>query len=118
MATGTTALCARGVSPAQIRSCSMLSFMAWIWPFRLLPSLEVTEQLMTGRDTPQARPRATFEGTNTYGTFLSSQRRGRWRRISRGSASAASTMNSAMPRFRVFVASLAPCKEKEGFRYE
>jgi hypothetical protein len=24
---------------------------------------------MTGRDTPQARPNACFDGTNTYGTF-------------------------------------------------
>ena len=24
---------------------------------------------LTGRDTPQARPKAALEGTNTYGTF-------------------------------------------------
>ncbi|KAG7226411.1 hypothetical protein INR49_013823 [Caranx melampygus] len=59
---------------------------------------------MTGRDTPQARPRACLERTNTYGTFLSSQSSGRWRMISSGSASAAITMNSAMPLFRVLVA--------------
>lgn len=33
--------------------------------FNWLPSLVVTEQAMTGRDTPQARPRACLEGTNT-----------------------------------------------------
>lgn len=27
------------------------------------------EQAITGRETPQARPSASFEGTNTYGTF-------------------------------------------------
>jgi hypothetical protein len=47
-----------------------------------------THAAMTGRETPQARPRAVLEGTKTYGTFLSSQRRGRWRRISMGSVSA------------------------------
>lgn len=35
---------------------------------------------------------------------MSSQRRGKWRRISRGSASAAMTINSARPRLSVFVA--------------
>lgn len=64
----------------------------------------VTEVAMTGRDTPQARPRACLERTNTYGTFLSSQSRGRWRMISSGSASAAITMNSEMPLFKVLVA--------------
>lgn len=46
----------------------------------------------------------TLEGTNTYGTFLSSHSNGRCRRISSGSASAAMTMNSEMPRFSVLVA--------------
>ena len=45
-----------------------------------------------------------LEGTNTYGTFLSSHSRGRCSRISSGSASAAMTMNSEMPRFSVLVA--------------
>ena len=84
-------------------------------------------QAMTARETPQARPRASLLFTKTYGTFcdreiyhseqkvcgapttiriatLSSQRRGRCRRISRGLASAASTTNSEMPRFSVLVA--------------
>ena len=39
---------------------------------------------------------------------LSSHRSGKCSRISRGSASAAKTTNSAMPRFSDFVASLAP----------
>ncbi len=39
---------------------------------------------------------------------LSSQRRGRWRIISRGSVSAARITRSAMPRLRALVVSLAP----------
>jgi hypothetical protein len=46
-------------------------------------------------------------GKKTYGTFLSSQRRGRWRTISIGSTSAVRMMNSQIPRLRVLVASLA-----------
>lgn len=63
---------------------------------------------MTDLDTPHARPKATFEGTNTYGTFLSSHKSGKCIKISIGSASPAQTMNSVMPRFNVFVASFAP----------
>jgi hypothetical protein len=37
----------------------------------------VTEAAMTALDTPHALPSATLLGTYTYGTFLSSQRRGR-----------------------------------------
>ena len=37
-----------------------------------------------------------------------SQRRGRWRRIARGLVSAARMISSAIPRFSVLVASLAP----------
>jgi hypothetical protein len=33
--------------------------------------LVVIEAAMTGRETPQARPRAVLLGTKTYGTFLS-----------------------------------------------
>lgn len=46
----------------------------------------------------------TLEGTKTYGTFLSSHSRGRCSKISKGSASAAITMNSEIPRLSVFVA--------------
>ena len=42
--------------------------------------------------------------TKTYGTFLSSHKSGKCNRISSGSVSAASTMNSACPRLRVLVA--------------
>jgi len=66
------------------------------------------EAAITGRETPQARPRACLDGTKTYGTFLSSQRSGRCNKISIGSVSAVRTMNSAIPRFKVLVASLAP----------
>lgn len=85
-------------------SLSIASWTDWICGFSWEPSFMVTEVAMTGRDTPQARPSACLERTNTYGTFLSSQRRGRWRMISSGSASAAITINSAMPLFRVLVA--------------
>jgi len=47
-----------------------------------------------------------LDRTNTYGTFLSSHNRGRWSRISRGSASAAKTIISDKPRLRVFVAKI------------
>lgn len=46
-------------------SFSMASLSCWIWFFSWLPSLVVTEQAMTGRDTPQARPSAALDGTNT-----------------------------------------------------
>lgn len=72
------------------------------------PSCVITEHAMTGRDTPQARPKATFDSTKTYGTFLSSQRRGKWSKISNGSVSAAITMNWEIPLFKVLVASFAP----------
>jgi len=91
-----------------MRSRSICTFRAKIWVFSSLPSLVVTEQAMMGRETPHARPRATFEGTKTYGTFLSSHRSGKCMRISIGSVSAAITMNSEIPRLRVLVTSLAP----------
>lgn len=86
------------------RSLSIAIWTDWICGLSWDPSLIVTEVAMTGRDTPHARPRACLERTNTYGTFLSSHRSGRWRMISSGSASAAITINSAMPLFRVLVA--------------
>lgn len=64
----------------------------------------MTLALMTLRLTPQARPSADFDGTKTYGTFLSSHRSGKCSRISMGSVSAAMTINSEIPLFRVFVA--------------
>lgn len=86
------------------RSLSIAIWTDWICGLSWDPSFMVTEVAITGRDTPHARPRACLERTNTYGTFLSSQSSGRWRMISSGSASAAITINSAMPLFRVFVA--------------
>lgn len=88
---------------------------------------------ITGRVTPQALPRAAFDGTKTYGTFcgqemetfgnikhvcaiergpsgwfgmrtLSSASRGRWSRISIGSVSAAMMTTSLIPLLSVFVA--------------
>jgi hypothetical protein len=44
--------------------------------FNSLASLVVTLAAITGLLTPQARPRAVLDGRKTYGTFLSSQRRG------------------------------------------
>lgn len=85
-----------------------------------------TAHAITGRDTPQALPKAIknrvfYSGipyekkcevvyipcldlTNTYGTFLSSHNNGKCKRISKGSASAAITINSASPLFSAFVA--------------
>ncbi len=63
---------------------------------------------MTDRETPHARPRADLDEINTYGTFLSSQRSGRWSRIASGVVSAARTIRSEVPRFSDLVASLAP----------
>ena len=86
----------------------MESLSPCICVFSCEPSFVVTEAAMTGRETPHARPSACLDGTKTYGTFLSSASRGRWRRISRGSASAAMTTNSEIPRLSVLVASFAP----------
>ena len=43
--------------------------MFWICEVSWDASLDRMEQLTTGRETPQARPNATLEGTNTYRTF-------------------------------------------------
>ena len=99
----------------------MASLIVWIWLCSSRASLVVTLAATTARDTPQARPSAILDGTNTYGTFcrvskrygartrtLSSHSSGRCSTISIGSTSAAMTMNSQMPRFSVLVASLAP----------
>lgn len=45
-----------------------------------------------------------FDRIKTYGTFLSSHNNGKCNKISKGSASAAQTMNSEIPLFRVLVA--------------
>ena len=82
--------------------------MVWIWLCSSRFSLVVMLQATTGRDTPHARPSAIFDGTKTYGTFLSSHSSGRCSTISIGSTSAVITMNSQMPRLSVFVASFAP----------
>jgi len=76
--------------------------------FKSEPSFEVIEQAITGLETPQARPKASLDSTNTYGLFLSSHSNGKCSRISKGSASAAITINSATPRLSVLVASFAP----------
>ena len=64
----------------------------------------VTEIATTGLETPHARPNACLEGTKTYGTFLSSHSNGRCSKISIGSVSAAMTINSEIPLFKVLVA--------------
>ena len=45
----------------------------------------VIEAAITGLETPQALPKATLDGTKTYGTFLSSHSNGKCNRISIGS---------------------------------
>src|ERR1700733_11392987 len=102
----------------------MASLTVLIWLCSSLDSLVVTLAEITGLETLHARPRAAFDGTKTYGTFcieirirrelvelyvwnkctFSSHRRGKWRRISRGSVSAVRTMNSETPRLSVLVA--------------
>jgi hypothetical protein len=47
--------------------------MLVIWEASWEASLERMEQATTGRDTPQALPRAIFDGTKTYGTFYSEE---------------------------------------------
>ena len=64
--------------------------------------------MLKNNDTVRLSATIKSHVTNTHGTFLSSQSRGKCRRISSGSVSAAITMNSLTPRFRVLVASLAP----------
>ena len=86
----------------------MASCIVWICGLKVDPSFTVTEQEITGLDTPHALPNACFDLMNTYGTFLSSHNNGRCNKISKGSASAAMTMNSDIPLFNVLVASLAP----------
>lgn len=99
---------------------SMASLMARIWLDSCEFSFVVTDAAMTGRETPHARPSAVLLGRKMYGTFcmarvshvsgrrrrrtLSSHSSGRCSRISSGSVSAVSTMNSEMPRFSVLVA--------------
>ena len=86
----------------------MFCFKLSICAFNCDPSFVVTDAEITGLETPHARPSACFEGTNTYGTFLSSANKGKCNKISSGSVSAARTMNSQIPLFKVFVASFAP----------
>ena len=87
---------------------SRFSFRSVPPAFALLSSLPflllLSYSQLTGLVTPHARPRAALDGTNTYGTFLSSASSGRCSRISIGSVSAAITTNSEMPRLSVLVA--------------
>ena len=55
--------------------------------FPLLSLSAIIEIAITDRDTPAALPKAAFDLTNTYGTFLSSHKIGKCNRISNGSAS-------------------------------
>ncbi len=43
----------------------MASLTVWIWLWSSRASLVVTEAETTGRETPQALPRAVLEGTKT-----------------------------------------------------
>jgi len=53
---------------------------------RSLDSFEVKLAAITALLTSQARPNEIFDGTYTYGVFLSSHKSGRWRRIARSGA--------------------------------
>jgi hypothetical protein len=48
-----------------MRSFSTASFMLLIWDLSWEPSFVVIETAITGRDTPEARPRAAFDATKT-----------------------------------------------------
>ena len=50
-------------------SLSTLSLIVLIWLESSLFSFVVMLAAMTGRVTPQARPSAALDSTNTYGTF-------------------------------------------------
>lgn len=91
----------------------MASLSCWIWFFNWLPSFVVMLAAITGLVTPHARPRAAFDGTNTYGTFLSSARRGKWSKISIGSVSAAMMTTSLIPLLRVLVAAQSQKDDNE-----
>ena len=74
-----------------VNNFSIFCFKLCICGFNCEPSLTVILALITGRVTPQARPRACLLRTNTYGTFLSSHNNGRCIKISIGVVSAAMT---------------------------
>lgn len=54
----------------------MASFILFTCGLSCDASLDVIEQAITGRETPHARPSATFDGTKTYGTFCARGRQG------------------------------------------
>lgn len=60
-------------------SCSIWSLRVRIWLFSCDASLVVTEQEITGRETPHARPRATFQKTFGVHTNGHGRKRGKGR---------------------------------------
>lgn len=58
--------------------------MSFICLLRGELSLEVIEQAITVRDTPHDLPSNALDGIKTYGTFLSSQSKGKCKTISIG----------------------------------
>lgn len=73
----------------------------------LLGELLIAAEI-TGLDTPKSLPSSSLESRNMKATPLSSQRSGRCRTISSGTASAAMAMSLAFPRLTYFVASFTP----------
>lgn len=59
----------RNIHMLHIRSLSIICCVVVIMDLSWDPSFTVTEHAMTGLVTPQARPSACFDRTNTYGTF-------------------------------------------------
>lgn len=64
-------------------SCSIWSLRVMIWLLSCDASFVVTEHEITGRDTPHARPRATFFFVFFYKTRRSIVRRRRGRKYER-----------------------------------
>jgi len=93
---------------AHNNNCSTLSFISFTGAAIGLSCADNMATAMMFLETPHALPRSDCLLTYTYGTFLSSQRSGKWRMISNGSVSAASTIKSAQPLFKALVVSLAP----------
>lgn len=98
----------------QIINLSTLFFNSLICGVKSLASFVVILAAITALDTPHALPKLSLLGTYTYGQFLSSATRGRWRRMARGDVSAARMMSSAVPRLRVLVAAWVSETAKSG----
>ena len=74
----------------------------------LYSSLAVMAHAIMFLLVPHAFPKELYEGTKMYGTFLSSQSKGKCITISSGSVSPAIMMTLAIPQLRALLDSFAP----------